>query len=247
MSGKKIALLCALGFLAACAQKPSPQGFADPLEAQNREVHQFNLAVDKSVVRPLSKMMGEGPPGPVRRGITNFAENLDVPGDVVNNLLQGRPDQAVENTFRFVVNTTIGLGGLFDPASAMGVEGKVTDFGETMHVWGAPEGQYVVAPFVGPSTDRDLAGAFVDFAMNPLRLVLTSPGSEVATVAGVASRLGDRARYSDTIDSVLYESADGYVQARLLYLQNRRHQLGQTAGAAADDAFLDPYEDPYGN
>ena len=246
-SGPKIAAVLAVCLLAACAQQPAPQGFADPNEVHNREVHAFNLAVDSAIVRPLSRTMGEGPPGPVRKGVTNFAENLDVPGDVVNNLLQGRPGNAVENTFRFVINTTVGLGGLFDPASALGIEGKQTDFGETMHVWGAPEGEYTVVPFVGPSTSRDLAGTLVDIALNPTRLVLTSPASEVATVAGFASRLGDRARYSDTVDSVLYDSADGYAQARLLYLQNRRYELGQTSGAAADDGFLDPYEDPYGN
>lgn len=244
--GRYLSGLFLLAILGACSQKPAPQGFPDPNEAHNREIHEFNLVVDKAVVKPLSGLMGEGPPGPVRRGVTNFAENLDAPGDVVNNLLQGRPGPAIENSFRFVVNSTIGIGGLFDPASAMGIEGKKTDFGETMHVWGAPEGTYVVMPFIGPTTDRDLAGSLVDFAMNPTRLVLTSPASEVASVAGVFSRLGDRARYSETLDSVLYESADGYAQARLLYLQNRRFELGQTVGEAADDAFLDPYEDPYG-
>lgn len=235
------------GFLAACAQQPAPQGYPDPDEAKNREIHEFNLAVDRAIVKPLSEVMGDGPPGPVRQGITNFAENLEAPGDVVNNLLQGRPGYAIENTFRFVVNSTIGVGGLFDTASAMGIEGKVTDFGETMYVWGAPEGAYVVVPFLGPSTSRDLAGSLVDYALNPMRLVLTSPAKEAATAAGLASRLGDRARYSDTVDSVLYDSADGYAQARLLYLQNRRYQLGQTTGAAADDSFVDPYEDLYGN
>jgi phospholipid-binding lipoprotein MlaA len=245
--GRALLGVSAAGFLAACAQQPAPQGFPDPDEAKNREIHAFNLAVDRTVVKPLSGLMGEGQPGPVRKGITNFADNLDAPGDVVNNLLQARPGYAVENTFRFVVNSTIGIGGLFDVASAMGVEGKVTDFGETLHVWGAPEGAYVVVPFLGPSTDRDLAGSLVDLAMNPVRLVLKSPAKEVATAAGLASRLGDRARYSDTVDSILYDSADGYAQARLLYLQNRRYQLGQTTGAAADDSFVDPYEDLYGN
>ncbi len=238
--------LCLMGALTACGPQPAPQGFPDPNEAHNREIHDFNVALDKAVVKPLSGLMGDGSPGPVRKGVTNFAENLDAPGDVVNNLLQGRPGHAIENSFRFIVNSTIGIGGLFDPASAMGIEGKSTDFGETMHVWGAPEGAYVVVPFIGPTTDRDLTGSLVDFALNPMRLVLTSPASEAATVAGVFSRLGDRARYSETLDSVLYDSADGYAQARLLYLQNRRFELGQTVGEAADDAFLDPYEDLYG-
>ena len=232
--------------LTACAQKPAPPGFNDPLEANNRQIHDFNRSVDAAILRPLSRSFGDGPPGPVMQGVINFAQNLDAPGNVVNNLLQGRPHFAVENTLRFVLNTTVGIGGLFDPASAIGLNGKTTDFGETLHVWGTGEGNYVELPFLGPSTERDLVGAIVGLGLNPLRYVVPSPEDNILTAAKLASRLGDRARYSDTVDSVLYDSADSYAQARLLYLQSRRFQLGQTAGAAGDDAFEDPYEDPYG-
>jgi phospholipid-binding lipoprotein MlaA len=233
-------------FLSACAQKPAPSGITDPLEANNREVHAFNLAVDRALLRPTAQGYGKAP-SPIRQGISNFANNLDMPSDVVNGLLQARPHNAAQNTLRFVVNTTVGIGGLFDPATALGLPAKTTDFGETLHVWGASEGNYVEVPFLGPSTERDLAGKVVDFGLNPLRYILPSPEGNIATVAAAASSLGDRHRYSDTIDSVLYESADSYAQARLLYLQNRRFELGQTTGAAADDAFEDPYEDLYGN
>jgi phospholipid-binding lipoprotein MlaA len=166
---------------------------------------------------------------------------------VVNGVLQGRPGPALQNTLRFVVNTTIGVGGLFDPARAMGIEGKPTDFGETLHVWGLPEGAYQELPLFGPSTDRDTVGAIVDLAMNPVRLAFPGRAGDAATVASFASTLGDRYRYSDTVDSILYDSADSYAQARLLYLQNRRYELGQTGGTTdgSDAVFVDPYEDPY--
>lgn len=227
--------------VAGCARPPAPTGFDDPNEAQNREIHEFNKAVDRRVLSPVANAYGNVPEG-MRQGITNFADNLDLPGEVVNGLLQGRPHHALENTFRFAVNTTVGIGGLFDPASAMGVQGKSTDFGETLHVWGAPEGTYVELPLLGPSTSRDTLGKIVDIALDPVGHLVPEPERHVATAASVASTIGDRYRYSETIDSVLYDSADSYAQTRLLYLQNRRFELGQTGG---EDDFFDPYEDLY--
>ena len=228
--------------VSGCASNQAPQGFADPNETANREIHAFNRGIDTALVGPAAGTYGSVLPEPVKRGVANFASNLDAPGDVANNLLQGRLGNAGQNTLRFVVNTIIGIGGLFDAATALGLPGKPTDFGETLHVWGAGEGNYVELPFVGPSTERDLVGIIVDVALNPVRLALPQPEASYATLAKVASKLGDRDRYSETVDSILYDSADSYAQARLLYLQNRRFALGQTAG---DDNFVDPYEDPY--
>lgn len=244
-----LALMVAAGLLGACGPAPVAQGINDPNEARNRDIHAFNRGVDRALLRPTANTYSTILPEPVERGVSNFAQNLDAPGDVVNNVLQGRPGPALENTLRFAINTTVGIGGLFDPATALGVAGDPTDFGETLHVWGAPEGQYSEVPFMGPTTDRDLVGTLVDVAMNPVRLALPTPESYYATGAKVASRLGDRARYSETFDSVLYDSADSYAQTRLLYLQNRRFELGQGAGGA-DATFEDPYadqnfEDPY--
>ena len=241
----------ALLALTACGPAPQATGINDPHEAANRKVHGFNRAVDRAILRPASKAYAILPQ-PVERGVANFADNLDTPGDVVNNLLQGRAGPAAQNTLRFATNTIFGLGGLFDTAGALGLPGVETDFGETLHVWGAGEGAYVEVPLLGPSTTRDAAGTLVDLVTNPVSLALPQPEANVSTVAKAASRLGDRARYSETVDSVLYESADSYAQLRLLYLQNRRFELGQTDGSAqdgaasADDGFVDPYEDPYG-
>lgn len=228
--------------LAGCATAPASQGVTDPNEAANREIHAFNRGVDKALVRPASGVYGSILPEPIKRGVSNFASNLDGPGDVANNLLQGRVGNAGQNTLRFAVNTVFGIGGLFDAATAIGLPGKPTDFGETLHVWGVREGNFVELPFVGPSTERDFVGIIVDVALNPVRLALPEPEATYATVAKLGSKLGDRDRYSEIVDQVLYDSADSYAQSRLLYLQNRRFALGQTA---TDDSFVDPYEDPY--
>ncbi len=231
--------------LAACGTAPAATGINDPNEAFNRDIHGFNLALDKTLVRPVSTAYDAILPAPIERGISNFATNLDVPGDVLNNLLQGKPHFALQNTMRFALNTTVGLGGLFDFSTAIGLPGVETDFGETLHVWGAPEGNYVELPGLGPSTERDTLGTVVDIALNPVGAALPKPQSYLATAAKVGSKLGDRSQFRDTVDSILYESADSYAQLRLLYLQKRRFDLGQT-DAEADEAFLDPYEDPYG-
>lgn len=228
----------AMAGLTACGPLPAADGISDPHEAQNRGIHAFNVALDKAIVRPLARGYDSLVPPPLVQGVSNFADNLDLPGIVVNDVLQLRLGKAVENTLRFTLNTTIGIGGLFDPASAAGVYGKKTDFGETLHVWGMPEGNYVELPVLGPSTDRDMLGEIVDYAMNPLRFILPPSKAYIGTLAKVAARIGDRGRYSATIDSILYESADGYAQARLLYLENRRFDLGQKP---AEDTFEDPY------
>jgi len=231
-------LVCAAG-LSACAPAPASQEIYDPNEAANREVHDFNKAIDRSLIRSLAGVMaGKGEPGPVARGVANFADNLNEPGRVVNSLLQLNIADAAQSTLRFAFNSTFGLAGILDPSTALGMQVKDTDFGETLHVWGVGEGAYVEVPLLGPSTERDVVGDAVDYVINPVRILLKYPESIVATVASAASNVSDRGRYSDTVDSILYDSADSYAQARLLYLQNRRFELGQTV---SDDNFEDPY------
>lgn len=231
------ALLCGL---AACAA-PVAQGIDDPFEKENRSTHAFNVKLDQTLLRPFSGT-GNSVPPEVWQGVGNFADNLEAPGEVVNSLLQLKLGAAVENTLRFGLNTVVGLGGIFDPASAIGIEGRRTDFGETLYVWGVEEGAYMELPVLGPSTQRDTLGMVVDYAINPVRLLVPKPERYINTAAQILSKVGDRSRYSATFDSLLYDSADSYAQARLLYLQNRRYQLGQAAG---EDSYVDPYEDPY--
>jgi len=223
--------------LSACSA-PAPSGIDDPYEGFNRKVHGFNTAVDKNVIRPLAAGTSKIVPEPVSRGVTHFADNLSLPAAVVNDLLQVNIGDAAHNTMRFLVNTTVGIGGLFDPATAAGAPERPTDFGETLHVWGMAEGAYTELPLLGPSTARDALGQVVDYAMDPLQLVVPSDKMWVGTVAKAYAKLDKRGRYSETVDSILYDSADGYAQARLLYLQNRRYELGQ---AEAEADFEDPY------
>jgi phospholipid-binding lipoprotein MlaA len=239
----RIALVLAgVAALSACAPALTPAEIRDPAEVQNRDFHDFNVAVDKYFLRPVAKAVDAVAPDPLLQGVSNFADNLDMPKSVINNILQLRLEKAAENTLRFALNTTIGIGGLFDPATALGVPGDASDFGETLHVWGVPEGNYAELPLLGPTTDRDTLGSVVDYAMNPLRLIIPPNYALVPTGAKLVATFGDRGRYSETFDSILYDSADGYAQARLIYLQNRRFELGMEA---ADDPNADPYEDPY--
>ncbi|WP_295070955.1 VacJ family lipoprotein [Tabrizicola sp.] len=242
--------IATVALLAACGGAPSGDGFNDPFEPTNRKVHTFNKGVDRALVGPASKGFG-GVPEPLKRAVGNMADTLDLPGDIANNLLQLRLVAAAENTLRLGANLTFGLGGTIDIASELGLPENPTDFGETLHVWGVGEGPYVELPLAGPSTVRDTVGAVVDVALNPVRLALPEKEATAATVLKLFSRLGDRDRFSDTVDSLLYDSADSYAQARLLYLQNRRFELGSGRGATddsqSDDGFIDPYADAPSN
>lgn len=236
-----LGLIAAAGLLAGCAQLPDGAEFSDPYEAKNRAVHDTNVEIDRTLFGD-GKQKGIIPtfPRPLAKGFINFASNLAAPGDVVNRVLQGKPKPAIETTLRFVINTTVGIGGLFDPATAMGIEKDETDFGETLAVWGSGEGDYIVIPIIGPSTERDAVGFVVDLVLDPLNVLLPRPESSYALVAAAASSAASRQVNADLVESILYESADGYAQARIIYLQNRRYELGE------DIYVIDPYEDPYG-
>ncbi len=251
-------LLAAATLVAGCAaQDPAAtRDVFDPYEAENRRMHEFNRGFDRALVRPVSKGYTSVVPDDIETGVIRLAENLSLPADIVNNILQLNMRGAFQDTARLVVNTTVGLGGVFDPASEMGMAAPTnTDFGETLHVWGAREGAYIELPFLGPSTTRHTFGIFADLFTNPLTYVLDSPENLAGTAAGVASGLSRRERFSETIDQILYESEDSYALSRSIFLQNRRFKLGGTAGAGYTDPYdgtagggaaaSTPLEDPY--
>ncbi|MBO6774168.1 MAG: VacJ family lipoprotein [Marinibacterium sp.] len=232
-------------FLFGCATQKganlAPGEVFDPYEVNNRGTHAFNLEVDKLLFRPAAVGYTNVVPDPIEDSFNAFARNLGEPGDFVNSLLQGRPDVAGVSLFRFVINTTIGFGGLADAATDFGIPETDTDFGETLHVWGFGEGAYIELPFYGPSTTRDAVGVVADLFTNPVSFTFTRAFENPGFYAEIVERLSDRGRYSSTVDSILYESADSYAQARLIYLQNRRFELE----ALDDSAYIDPYDDPY--
>lgn len=245
--------LVLIGMLAACA-KPAPDASAagevyDPYESANRKVHDLNIAVDRALFRPASKGYVTIIPEPMVTSFTHFSENLSMPSNVVDALLQGDLNTAFHGVVRFTINTTVGFAGLADPATTFEIPQVDTDFGETLHVWGFAEGPYVELPFLGPSTQRDSVGVIVNLFTNPLTFAPTRPVENIGVWAELLERMGDRGNYSDTVDSILYESADSYAQARVIYLQNRRFELaGDNEDAYLglyDDPYADPYEDPY--
>lgn len=248
--------------IGGCASAPRMQDgilINDPHEAQNRRVHDFNKAVDARVVSPVADLVsGRGDKTTEVSGrmgamdaVINIGANLSLPGKITNNLLQGRPGPAIQNFFRFGVNTTIGIGGIFDLAgSDFGLPEVDTDFGETLAVWGVPEGAYLELPLLGPSTQRDAFGKLVDVVIDPLWLVLDGDQMALAYGFRIGSKAGDRARFGDTVDSVLKDSADSYAQTRLIYLMHRRHSVGEEgtefdpyddAAGGMDPGFIDPY------
>lgn len=237
-----LSMTLAAVLLAGCASGPQAPGLNDPLEPLNRTVHGLNKGLDTVVVRPASNAYGAVVPAPIRQGISNVADTLSVPSIVVNDLLQGDPISAANNTLRFALNLTLGLGGTMDVASIAGMPKTKNDFGKTLATWGLSEGPYLELPLEGPSNLRDAVGFGVDLALDPVGNWLNNDEAKAALAVEGLSRLDDRYRYSNTVDQILYESADSYAQLRLLYLQNRRFELGQES---SDDDLIDPYEDPY--
>jgi phospholipid-binding lipoprotein MlaA len=236
--------------LVACAARvPAPDEINDPFERTNRQIHAFNKEVDRNVLKPVSSGFGAVTPEPAKRVIGNLADTLDLPGDIVNDVLQLNVEDAATNTLRLATNLTMGVAGLFDAATALGLPKATTDFGETLFVWGVGEGPFLEVPFTGPTTLRDGFGTLVDLAANPVSNVLPDREARAANAVKLLSRIRERDRFAETFESVLYDSADSYAQSRLLRLQSRRFQLGQADGAAAatgeDDDFIDPYEDTY--
>jgi phospholipid-binding lipoprotein MlaA len=230
--------------LAGCTvNRPPGNGPDDPFETSNREVHEFNKTFDKAVFRPVSRAYGTVVPQYVRQRLNNVQSHFGLPADMINGALQGRGENTVHNMFRFLVNTTVGVLGIFDPATSFGLEDRSTDFGETLFVWGNGEGAYIEIPLFGPYTQRDLIGDVVDVIINPLSFIgLEAPEAFIPAGTYVAEAVDYRYEFSDSIDSVLYDSADSYAQLRQIYLENRRFQLGDTANTET----IDPYEELFG-
>lgn len=233
-----------VGLIALVACSPAPEGVTvhDPYEQQNRRVHAFNKSVDENVFGRLGGG-GSSIDPELTQTVVNFADNVALPGMVLNGVLQADIGGAATNTMRFLLNTTIGVGGLLDPATAIGLTEAETDFGQTLEVWNFPEGAYLELPLLGPSTEREFAGRIVDAIIDPLDAVGTQPQIDYGTVATIAGRAVKRDQFGDTIDSVLRDSADSYAQQRLIYLQNRRFELGTTP----ETDSVDPYDDFFGD
>ena len=252
-AARAIGFVLLAGMLTACTVPDRPQQpgeVFDPYEKTNRGIHSFNLGVDKVFFRPASKGYVQIVPAPMVTSFSYFADNISEPGNMVNAILQGNGKRAGTALARFLINSTIGIVGLADPATEFGIPADHTDFGETLYVWGVQEGAYVELPLLGPSNQRDAVGTLVDFFTNPISYARHNPADNIGVYAEIVQRMGNRGRYSDAVDSILYESADSYAQSRIIFLQNRRFELAGDDGDVYSDPYSetfpdDPYEDPY--
>ncbi len=206
-----------------CAEIPSNAGEnpADPWEAMNRHVWSFNDGIDRAVLKPAAQGYVNVTPEIVRSGVSNAFDNLFTPSHVLNNTLQGKVDDGIGSVFRFLVNTTFGIGGLFDVASRIGLEAKPEDFGQTLAVWGVPSGPYVVLPFLGPSTTRDMWRYAEEFGTNPLTYALWHEDWYWSTGIGALTVVEARARLLP-LEDIRKNTVDDYVAVRDAYLAQRR-------------------------
>jgi phospholipid-binding lipoprotein MlaA len=241
----------ALALLSGCATTPGTDRLAerDPLEGFNRGVWGLNRGVDTVVLKPASTVYRTVTPKPARRGLTRILANLAEPFSAINNLLQGKPDRAMNNLGRFVVNSTIGVGGLADHATDMGIKPTPEDFGQTLASWGVNGGPYLVLPILGPSTLRDGVGSGVAQFADPYRICLRQCGiasSNARLAATGAEVIVTRADLTEAgADAFLDSSLDPYATARSAYLQRRRAQIldeeENADGAGGEqDVTLDP-------
>lgn len=233
-------LVLSLLILTGCASLPegTQRSEQDPWERYNRAAYQFNDAIDQAVLRPVAKGYRAVTPDIIEYGIGNFFNNLSYPVVFVNQFLQGDFKAGLFDTTRFIVNSTIGLAGLFDPATHIGLPANNEDFGQTLAVWGVPKGPYLVLPFLGTSTVRDAGGTYVDFQINPAIDYFETPDRYYL----YALRIVDlRAQLLD-IDSQLRTTYDPYTFMRDAYLQ-RRDYLVKDGKVEQQDYYDDIYED----
>jgi phospholipid-binding lipoprotein MlaA len=226
--------------LTGCATVPeASRDKRDPLETVNRSVYAFNDGLDKAVLRPAARGYKAVVPQPIQTGVSNFFANAKYPVTLVNNLLQGKFKATLSDTARFTLNTTLGLGGILDPATAAGLDVNDEDFGQTLGKWGVPPGPYLVLPLLGPYTLRDGIGSLADDFAEP-RAYLEDDSTRWTLWA--ADKFERRVRLLEA-DAVLDRAGDPYSFVRSAYLQ-RREFLVRDGDVPAEDLELEMESEP---
>ena len=227
--------------LSACAttQASSSDGVYDPFEGLNRNVHGFNENVDKAIIGPAASAYNENIPKPARNGLSNFLSNANAPVVFVNDVLQAKPQRAAETLSRFIINSTVGLGGIFDVAGKSDLEGHTEDFGQTLGHWGVPMGPYVVAPLLGPSNLRDTVGTIVDTAFDPLTWISFNTNNLNLYInggLGVTGAIDTRAGLEPAFEN-LRSQPEPYIALRRAYTNQRNSVVRD--GIVSDDIYDD--------
>ena len=208
----------------------------DPFEDINRTVYGFNETVDDNLLEPVSRAYKDHVPEVAQDGVSNFFGNLRDVSTLANQILQFKPVESIETLGRILVNSTIGLGGLFDVASDMGLTTDDEDFGQTMGVWGVEEGPYVVLPLLGPSTVRDGAGLFVDTTSDANMIDKTEGiGFISSSTINIIDKRVELLPATDMLDL----SDDPYTMMRSSYLQKRKFDVFDGSLPVEEDEFDD--------
>jgi phospholipid-binding lipoprotein MlaA len=238
------ALACALGV--ACATlPPNPDGsppersLADPWEPMNRSFQRSTRAIDSVTFKPVAKGYEKVVPKFIRTGIGNFSRNLRAPLNIINNFLQGKIAGGFKETGRFVMNSTLGIGGLLDVATDAGIEASNEDFGQTLAVWGVPDGPYVFVPFLGPRTLRDATMIPLNYWADPL---LHYDNASVRDKVYVVRAIDVRQRLFSA-EKLLEDAYDPYIRMREAYLQRRKYLI-YDGNPPEEEDFYDDFEDP---
>lgn len=243
-----LAVVTCMTALCGCATLP-PGHQPDPrdrFERVNRSIYAFNVVFDRAILKPAAVGYVKITPTPVRRSVTNFLSNLAYPRTIINDLLQGKLHDGGNDLVRLLLNSTLGIGGLFDPASRAGLDRHVEDFGLTLGNWGVHSGPFVMLPFLGPSSVRDSLGLIPDEATNP-SWYLTDPYASWGLF--VVSAVDIRVALFPT-DKPIASAFDPYAFVRNAWLQRREYLVSGDAGTsedlapAPDDAGAPPSDTP---
>ena len=206
----------------------------DPLEKVNRTFFNINEKVDEVALKPIALTYSKTP-DPIKNGITNFFRNLKEIDNTLNQVLQGKPKYAVNDLSRFLINSTLGIGGFLDPASSMGLERHDEDFGQTLGLWGVSQGPYLMVPFLGPSSTRDLLSRPIS---SFLEVTFHMDDSNVRLSLSALDAIETRERLLE-VESLL--SGDKYNFVRDSYSQSREYEIKD--GLNVEDAFTDDMDD----
>jgi phospholipid-binding lipoprotein MlaA len=218
----KTAFFCLLLALAGCASLPSGKTDPrDPWERFNRSVFKFNDGLDRAIAKPVAKGYVKVVPRVIRTGISNAYSNLDTVPTIINDALQGKFRQAGHDSARFLLNSTLGLGGLFDPASAAGLEYNEEDLGQTLGKWGVESGPYLMLPILGPSSARDAFSRAADTFLEPVWYL---EDDSTRYLIRLGDLLDQRASLLE-LDAQLERSYDKYAFVRNAWLQRREYQV----------------------
>jgi phospholipid-binding lipoprotein MlaA len=240
------------GGLAGCATPPpasDPEAVADfqqtndPMEPANRLLYKINDGIDTVLLKPAALVYRAVLPDPVRTGVHNVLDNMGGPVRLANDALEGKPKRAGDTSMRFLINTTVGVAGIFDVAKDLGYPNHDADFALTLANWNVSEGPYLYLPVLGPSSPRDAAGFGADIAIDPFTWI--GRGTQSFTYEAwsktAAGALDQRSRLLDTLDQVKKTALDPYATIRSLYRQNR---AGKLAALRASTTASEPVSPP---